>query len=355
MKRILLYLTLASSAFVGLVACKQPATQSTGETANTGKLKALIVDGQNNHGVWPKTTAMMKDYLEQTGMFEVSIERTALTWQGPANDLDIDLDADKRKKLLEQYPDGSDKQLQKLEKPASDPGFKPDFSKYDLVVSNFGWTAAAWPEETQRGLKKFVSDGGGLLIVHAADNSFPEWLEFNKMIGMGAWGDRSEKDGPYVYYDANNKLVRDTTAGPAGSHGKQYEFAIIVRDTTHPITQGMPAQWLPAQDELYDRLRGPAENMNVLATAYCDEEKNASPFSPLRGTNRHEPMMMVVNYGQGRVFHTPLGHADYSMECVGFITTFQRAAEWAATGKVTQKIPGDFPRADKVSQRKWAK
>jgi uncharacterized protein len=95
--------------------------------------------------------------------------------------------------------------------------------------------------------------------------------------------------------------------------------------------------------------------MNVLATAYCDEKKNASPFSPLRGTNRHEPMMMVVSYGQGRVFHTPLGHADYSMECVGFITTLQRAAEWATTGKVTQKLPADFPTPGKVSQRKWTK
>lgn len=355
MRTFLLCLTLVCSALFVLTACQQSAKQSTSQTANTRKLKAIIIDGQNNHGIWPKTTAMMKDYLEQTGMFEVDIARTAVTWQGPANDKDIDLDSTKRKKLLEQYSDGSGKQFQQLDKPASDSTFKPDFSNYDLVVSNFGWTAAAWPRETQRGLEEFVKSGGGLLIIHAADNSFPEWLEFNKMIGMGAWGDRSEKDGPYVYYDNNNKLVRDTSAGPAGSHGTQYEFVISIRDTTHAITQGMPSQWLHAQDELYDRLRGPAENMTVLATSYSDQEKNASPFSPLRGTNRHEPMMMVVDYGKGRVFHTPLGHADYSLECVGFITTFQRAAEWAATGKVTQKMPGDFPTADKVSKREWTK
>ena len=33
--------------------------------AGESKLKALIVDGENNHGVWPKTTMMMKDFLEQ--------------------------------------------------------------------------------------------------------------------------------------------------------------------------------------------------------------------------------------------------------------------------------------------------
>jgi type 1 glutamine amidotransferase len=49
------------------------------------------------------------------------------------------------------------------------------------------------------------------------------------------------------------------------------------------------------------------------------------------------------------VFHTALGHADYSMNCVGFVTTLQRGAEWAATGKVTIQVPDTFPTADKSS------
>jgi type 1 glutamine amidotransferase len=125
-----------------------------------------------------------------------------------------------------------------------------------------------------------------------------------------------------------------------------YPFRIIVRSESHPITKGLPSKWMHAQDELYDRLRGPAENMQILATAYSDREK--------RGTGRHEPMILIVTYGKGRVFHTAMGHGDYSQECVGFIVTFQRGAEWAATGKVTQtKIPEDFPGADRVSQRKF--
>ena len=44
--------------------------------------KALIVDGQNNHGVWPKTTAMMAKYLQDTGRFSVFVARTRFTWQG---------------------------------------------------------------------------------------------------------------------------------------------------------------------------------------------------------------------------------------------------------------------------------
>jgi type 1 glutamine amidotransferase len=63
--------------------------------------------------------------------------------------------------------------------------------------------------------------------------------------------------------------------------------------------------------------------------------------------------MMVLEYGKGRIYHTTMGHADYSMEGVGFIISFLRGAEWAATGKVTIPIPEDFPTANKSSSRKF--
>jgi len=60
---------------------------------------------------------------------------------------------------------------------------------------------------------------------------------------------------------------------------------------------------------------------------------------------------MVVGYGKGRIFHTVMGHDLAALNCVGFIATYQRGTEWAATGKVTQKVPADFPSAGKVSTR----
>lgn len=267
-------------------------------------LRALIVDGQNNHGVWPQTTKMMKAYLEQTGLFTVDVATTA--------------------------PKGTD------------PNFKPEFSKYDVVVNNFGHGAAPWPQETQTAFEKFVREGGGHVVIHAADNSFPEWQAYNEMIGLGGWGGRNETSGPYVYFNDKGDLVRDTSKGRGGNHGAQWEFPVVVRDGQHPITQGMPTEWMHAKDELYDQLRGPAQNMQILATAESQV------------TGRHEPMIFTVKYGSGRVFHTPMGHAEYSQECVGFITTFQRGTEWAATGKVTLPIPDDFPTADAVSSRKFA-
>ena len=220
-------------------------------------------------------------------------------------------------------------------------GFHPDFAAYDVVVSNYN--GAAWPKETQNALAEFVRGGKGLVVVHAADNSFPEWKEYNQMIGVGGWGGRSEKSGPYVRY-RDGQFVRDTSPGRGGSHGAQHPFLVVTRNAEHPIMAGLPASWLHASDELYDRLRGPAENLTVLATAYANPMKG--------GSGEHEPMLMVVDFGKGRVFHTTLGHSPEAMQCVGFIVTLQRGAEWAATGKVAQhKLPADFPTADEVRTR----
>jgi len=290
------------------------------------KIKLLIVDGQNNHGTWPKTTAMMKKYLEQTGRFEVDVKRTRFTSHGG--------------KLAEEYALPGFQTFE-TKQPQADPDFKPDFSKYDVVLSNFGYGAAPWPEVTRANFEKFVRRGGGFVVVHAADNSFGDWGEYNKMIGVGGWGGRTPQSGPYVYYDAEGEEVRDTTAGPTGSHGPQHAFTIRLRDSGHPITEGMPGEWMHARDELYDYLRGPAENMHVLATAYSAKEKG--------GSGNHVPMLMTVRYGKGRIFHTPMGHDDAAMQCVGFATALVRGAEWAATGKVTIPLPEDFPQTDAVS------
>ncbi len=226
-------------------------------------------------------------------------------------------------------------------KPAkTDPDFKPNFSKYDVVISNFGHNAAPWPQETQDAFETYMRKGGGFVAVHAADNSFPTWKAYNRMIGLGGWGGRNEKDGPYVYVNELGKVVRDNSPGSGGKHGKRRDFVVTMYDRSHPISRGLPEKWLHAYDECYALLRGPAENLTVLGTA---ESKL---------TNREEPMLMVIEYERGRVFHTTLGHDTRGFECIGFITTFKRGVEWAATGTVTQtEVPVDFPSVQKTSLR----
>ena len=274
---------------------------------NEAVYKTLIITGQNNHS-WKASSPVLKQILDETGMFTTEIMIT---------------------------PDkGEDMNT-----------FNPDFSKFRLVVLDYN--GDSWSDKTNAAFLEYVKNGGGVVVYHAANNSFPAWKEYNEMTGLGGWGARTEKNGPYVYYK-NNELVIDTAAGIGGSHGKRREFIVRTRITDHPITKGLPVRWLHGNDELYSQLRGPAKNMQILATAFADTAAGG-------GTMRDEPLLMVISYEKGRIFHTAMGHADEdggpAMQCAGFITTLQRGAEWAVTGNVTQPIPYDFPSAAGVVLR----
>lgn len=260
-------------------------------------VKVLIIDGQNNHK-WKETTPVLQKIFGSNQRFTV----------------DVSTSPEKKSSK-----DDWDK-------------WRPDFAKYDVVVSNYN--GQMWPGEVRNSFVDFVKNGGGFVVVHAADNAFSMWPEYNEMIGLGGWGGRNEKSGPYVYYK-DGKMVTDQSKGKGGNHGPQHEFVVTNRADDHPITKGMPEQWLHTKDELYDMLRGPAKNMKVLATA------------PSQKTKRDEPMLMALDYGKGRVFHTTLGHADYSMECRGFYDTLLRGTEWAASGEVSVEWSKDFPNQEK--------
>lgn len=224
--------------------------------------------------------------------------------------------------------------------------FCPDFSKYDVVIVDY--EGDLWGEKTQRDFVRFVENGGGVVIYHAADNAFPNWAEFNEIMGVGGWAGRDAHSGPMVRW-RNGAAVLDENFGEA-THPPPYDFVVTNRAPEHPIMRGLPLEWLHANDEMYSRLHGPAKNLTVLATACAD------PAEVEGGTGENEPMLMTVAFGKGRAFHTTLGHVGMkdvqpvtSLNCVGFVTTFLRGLEWAATGEVSQVVPEDFPSSDRVS------
>ena len=211
------------------------------DAAKKPKLKALIIDGENNHGVWPKTTMMLKSYLEETGLFDVDIERTTYTWQGPH--YNETLGVDDIKELLTMYPIVSNKTHVAVDAPKPDPNYSPNFEAYDVVISNFGWKASYWNITTQKNFETYMKNGGGLVVVHAANNSWGSWEAFNEMTALGGWDGRDANSGPYVYYDNAGVLQRDTIQGNGGSHGPQREFVLETRDSNHPIMKGLPKYW----------------------------------------------------------------------------------------------------------------
>ena len=272
-------------------------------------IKTLLITGQNNHN-WQVSHVVLKQILENSGRFDVDFAISP-----------------------EQGKDMS--------------GFVLDFSPYQLEVLDYN--GDSWPEETNRRFLEYVQNGGGVVIYHAADNAFSKWPEFNKICALGGWEGRNENSGPYVYWK-DGKLVKDSSAGPGGSHGRQHEYVLNGRDKVHPVVKGLPLKWRHAKDELYDRMRGPGNIRDILYTAYSDKETN--------GSGREEPLVFTVDYGNARILHKLLGHAgattedNIAMQCTGFQVLLLRGAEWAATGKVTQKVPKDFPTETTCSYRK---
>lgn len=277
--------------------------------APAGRIPVMLLTGESAGAYhdWHATTPALKAILDEAGIFDVHVVTTP-NWQ-------------------------------------KEPGgvltnFHPDWSRYRAIVMNYDAPDGRWPKSLENSFAQYVRNGGGLVIVHAADNAFPEWKAYNEMIGVGGWRGRNETAGPHWFYK-DGKLESSDAPGCAGRHGRRIPFLVKVRDPNNPIMRGLPAEWMHQGDELYANLRGPGKNMTVLATAY------SSPSND--GTGLNEPELMVIRYGKGRVFHSTWGHDVMGLSSVDEIVTLQRGTQWAATGKVTIPVPQNFPTAHSVS------
>ena len=307
------------------------------------KIPVLIVDGQNNHD-WISTTDSLHATLQATNRFEVHIETAPQTKsikgiRAPKSDAqDYIKEAYKSLRKLQQETENKNK----VSEGDAWNKWNPFTDEHKAIVLNYN--GREWAQETKEAAVEFVRKGGGLVLVHAANNAFRNWDAFNEMIGLG-W--RPAKFGDCIKWEVLKNKPYIACVDCSSGHGSRHPFQVTVRQSDHPVMQGIPPQWMHGKDELYHNMRGPAKNLTILSSAYSDPKQ--------RGTGEHEPITYEVKYGKGRVIITTMGHfwngqTDWDgLHCVGFQTIFARSVEYVATGKVTLPIPKEFPGPEEVS------
>lgn len=163
-------------------------------------------------------------------------------------------------------------------------------AEYDVAVLHFmNWETPDPGEKARQNLMDFTSKGGGLVAVHFACGAFQGWPEFEKLVGR--------------VYDPNMR--------PHDPHGA---FTVQVTDANHPIMQGLKP--FETTDELYTCLAG---NIPIHVLAEAKSKVDGKNYA----------MAFVLQYGKGRVFHSPLGHDVQAFgPAVGEL--FRRGTAWAA-------------------------
>ncbi len=256
-------------------------------------INVLIVDGFSNHD-WKHTTELLCSILEEHGGFAVEVSTF------------------------------------------SKEDWNPEFSRFDVVIQNCNDLAGgeAWPRAVQEALENYVQHGGGLYVFHSANNAFPDWPEYNRMIGLG-W--RSAAFGWAVILDDAGTVQRIPPGeGEDTGHGKRVD-AQVTRIGEHPIHQGFPRQWTAADIEIYRYARGPAEQLAVLS--YAEDAAAGLNF----------PVEWTVDYGAGRVYSSTLGHVwrgqpdPAGMRCAAHRALIPRVVLWLAKRPVDSAVPADFP------------
>ncbi len=243
--------------------------------ASAASVRVLFLTGDSDvqYHDWRQSTPFLKQALEQTGRFACDVN----------------------------------------EKPA---GLTPSaLAPYDVVIIHYN--GPRWGAEAERTVEEFVRSGKGMVSIHG--------VTYGPLVGT-VMKPKGGFERVGTGWEGFVEMLGVTWEPANIGHAPRHKFQVKFVDREHPIARGLDAEFT-ADDELYHRMDH--HNTHVIGAAFDDPT--------IGGTGKDEPVLWTVSYGKGRAFHSTLGHDRRAMSQPGFLVTFTRAAEWAATGKVAQR------------------
>jgi type 1 glutamine amidotransferase len=182
----------------------------------------------------------------------------------------------------------------------------PTMQKYDLliVMADRRDPEFQLSESQQRAIFDFVRSGHGYISIHGADNAAKDWLPtWKEMLG-----------GVFTHIGLPDGKV------------KKGSYTVRIVDTQSPITQGL--RDFPLKDELYYQMQ---------------MMPDVQPLATIEYQGADWPVAWTRSFGDGRVFHTNLGHRDFGpdkddpLRNPNLTRLIIQGADWAAAGRKVAK------------------
>jgi type 1 glutamine amidotransferase len=145
---------------------------------------------------------------------------------------------------------------------------------------------------------KLFEKGTGVLVMHHALCSYPDWPDWEKIIG-GRYLMKDEKNGDVVVPKSDYQ------------HDVDFDVQIVTKD--HPITAGLKD--FKMHDEIYKRFRVRPEVLPLLTT---DQPESGKPLS------------WAKTEGKSRLVYLQLGHDHSAYQNPNYLEIVRRSIRWVA-------------------------
>lgn len=172
-----------------------------------------------------------------------------------------------------------------------------DLKQYDAIV----FYTTGNPLIDRNGLLKWLRDGGALIGIHTATDTFHDTMQAD----VPMEGDTKAKlvipDWPEYTH---------IIGGAFKTHGRHHEpVPIKIEDPKSPATDMLPSNW-KIGDEIYQFNRFSRDNVHVLLSVDTSKMEDSN----LKGHNMKKgedyPVAWTRTEGKGRIFYTSLGHRE---------------------------------------------